>query len=74
MKDKFEKAIMKVLYVNRLHEIKTIPTRVKVMAKSCNTLHQQAMKDILNKISDSPRNIDLQFTLKEIAKENNIEL
>ena len=45
MKDKFEEAIIKVLYVNRLHEIKTIPTRVKVMAKACNTFHQQAMKE-----------------------------
>ena len=71
MKDKFEEIIERECFVY-LGQGKE--KSIKHAAERCNTLHQQAMKDILNKISNSPRNIDLQFTLKEIAKENNIEL
>ena len=42
------------------------------IAEVCNTLHQQAIKNILDRLCHSPK--DIPTILKEIAKENDIEL
>ena len=72
MKDKFEEAITKCRWEDAESGKSGIDERWA--ARECNTLHQQAMKDILIRINEEHAIYMIEKIIKEIAKENNIEL
>ena len=83
MKDKFEEIVRhytKEAHINVgkgcNHTTYIICSDFEKLAKECNTLHQQALKEkvkeILDRLCYNPK--EIPTILKEIAKENNIKL
>lgn len=79
MKDKFEEAILAKL-LNYGHEVPRDEYEVLATdaAISCNISHQQALKDIFKQLLKANKNwisyYGILNEIKQIAKENNIDL
>lgn len=75
MKGKFQEAIEKSFNAG---DLRGIDDKLKDIATVVNTLHQQALKDVLNEILTSSHPVTcydgLKIRIKAIAKENNIKL